>query len=251
MEAGVGLLLLHQRFRRRCRLSSTSPSTTRRSASALACHVSQFAPAAAGARRDAPDVAAVPAADRKPRRAVRRARRRRLRRRHRRQRSGAAAHLFRESARPVEHRHRLLRVGRRQRDRRDRAGEVRWPRAGTRCTSSAPTRRSGWASFQPGLSFHRVNTPAYPLFREPQYLLSLANQHRARRARIALDIIHAHYAVPHATAAYPGASRFSSRRHGTARRGSSRRCTAPTSPSSAAIARIRKPSPSRSSSPTA
>ena len=56
--------------------------------------------------------------------------------------------------------------------------------------------------YQPGLSFHRVETPAYPLFREPQYLLSLANKivHVARDER--LDIIHAHYAIPHATAAY-------------------------------------------------
>src|SRR3989475_8936910 len=56
--------------------------------------------------------------------------------------------------------------------------------------------------YQPGLSFHRVQTPAYPLFREPQYLLSLANKivQVAREER--LDIIHAHYAIPHATAAY-------------------------------------------------
>ena len=56
--------------------------------------------------------------------------------------------------------------------------------------------------YQPGLSFHRVETPSYPLFREPQYLLSLANKivQVARAER--LDIIHAHYAIPHATAAY-------------------------------------------------
>jgi N-acetyl-alpha-D-glucosaminyl L-malate synthase BshA len=56
--------------------------------------------------------------------------------------------------------------------------------------------------YQPGLSFHRVEAPTYPVFREPQYLLALANKivqvSRAER----LDIIHAHYAVPHATAAY-------------------------------------------------
>jgi L-malate glycosyltransferase len=50
--------------------------------------------------------------------------------------------------------------------------------------------------------FHRVETPGYPLFREPQYLLALANRlvqvTRAHR----LDIIHAHYAIPHAAAAY-------------------------------------------------
>jgi N-acetyl-alpha-D-glucosaminyl L-malate synthase BshA len=59
-----------------------------------------------------------------------------------------------------------------------------------------------YSEYQPGLSFHRVNTPAYPLFREPQYILSLATSmvHVARARE--LDILHAHYAVPHATAAY-------------------------------------------------
>ena len=56
--------------------------------------------------------------------------------------------------------------------------------------------------FQAGLAFHQVLTPTYPLFREPQYLLSLSNRivQVARESR--LDIIHAHYAVPHATAAF-------------------------------------------------
>jgi N-acetyl-alpha-D-glucosaminyl L-malate synthase BshA len=56
--------------------------------------------------------------------------------------------------------------------------------------------------YQPGLTFHRVEAPTYPLFREPQYLLALANKivQVARDER--LDIIHAHYAVPHATAGY-------------------------------------------------
>jgi N-acetyl-alpha-D-glucosaminyl L-malate synthase BshA len=55
--------------------------------------------------------------------------------------------------------------------------------------------------FHPGLSFHQVHTPSYPLFREPQYVLSLANKvvQVARECR--LDVIHAHYAIPHATAA--------------------------------------------------
>jgi L-malate glycosyltransferase len=55
--------------------------------------------------------------------------------------------------------------------------------------------------FHAGLAFHQVQTPSYPLFHEPQYLLSLANKivQVARPHR--LDIIHAHYAVPHATAA--------------------------------------------------
>lgn len=53
-----------------------------------------------------------------------------------------------------------------------------------------------------GIILHRVETPAYPLFHEPQYLLSLATLIvqvvRERR----LEIVHAHYAVPHATAAW-------------------------------------------------
>ena len=59
-----------------------------------------------------------------------------------------------------------------------------------------------WQEGLPRLTLHRVTTPAYPLFREPQYLLALANAiaHIADAER--LDIVHAHYAVPHATAAY-------------------------------------------------
>ena len=56
--------------------------------------------------------------------------------------------------------------------------------------------------FQEGLSFHQVLTPTYPLFREPQYLLSLANRLVQVAREFALDVIHAHYAVPHATAAF-------------------------------------------------
>ena len=56
--------------------------------------------------------------------------------------------------------------------------------------------------FQAGLSFHQVLTPTYPLFREPQYLLSLANRIVQVARDYSLDVIHAHYAVPHATAAF-------------------------------------------------
>ena len=50
--------------------------------------------------------------------------------------------------------------------------------------------------------FHRVETPGYPLFREPQYLLALANRLVQVAHAHRLDIIHAHYAIPHAAAAY-------------------------------------------------
>jgi N-acetyl-alpha-D-glucosaminyl L-malate synthase BshA len=58
------------------------------------------------------------------------------------------------------------------------------------------------ADYHPGLAFHAVKTPGYPLFREPQYLLSLANRIVQVSREYELDIIHAHYAIPHAAAAY-------------------------------------------------
>jgi N-acetyl-alpha-D-glucosaminyl L-malate synthase BshA len=66
--------------------------------------------------------------------------------------------------------------------------------------SSDPPFRLG--EFQAGLSFHQVLTPSYPLFREPQYLLSLSNKIVQVAREFSLDIVHAHYAIPHATAAF-------------------------------------------------
>ena len=57
-------------------------------------------------------------------------------------------------------------------------------------------------SDRPNLRFHEVTTPAYPLFREPQYALSLATAIVQVSRRYHLDVVHAHYAVPHAAAAY-------------------------------------------------
>lgn len=72
--------------------------------------------------------------------------------------------------------------------------------------------------FQDGLSFHQVLTPTYPLFREPQYLLSLANRVVQVSREFDLDIIHAHYAVPHATAAFLSRQVLASTGPGTAPR---------------------------------
>jgi N-acetyl-alpha-D-glucosaminyl L-malate synthase BshA len=66
--------------------------------------------------------------------------------------------------------------------------------------STDPPFRLG--EFRTGLVFHRVETPAYPLFREPQYLLSLSNAIVQLSRELAFDLVHAHYAIPHATAAY-------------------------------------------------
>ncbi len=69
-----------------------------------------------------------------------------------------------------------------------------------RLISSEPPFRLG--DFQAGLAFHAVQTPGYPLFREPQYLLSLANKIVEVCRDFQLDLIHAHYAIPHAAAAF-------------------------------------------------
>ena len=66
--------------------------------------------------------------------------------------------------------------------------------------STEPPFRLG--DYEAGLAFHRVHTPSYPLFREPQYLLSLATQIVQLSREFGFDIVHAHYAIPHATAAY-------------------------------------------------
>ncbi len=66
--------------------------------------------------------------------------------------------------------------------------------------STDPPFRLG--QYQAGVAFHRVETPGYPLFREPQYLLALANKIVQVSREHKLDIVHAHYAIPHAAAAY-------------------------------------------------
>lgn len=56
--------------------------------------------------------------------------------------------------------------------------------------------------FQENVVFHEVQMLAYPLFQYPPYTLALA----AKLAEVAdetrLDVLHAHYAVPHAVCAY-------------------------------------------------
>ena len=51
-----------------------------------------------------------------------------------------------------------------------------------------------------GVHFHRVNVSSYPLFRYPPYALALANQLSRVIQDHDIDIIHAHYAIPHSLA---------------------------------------------------
>jgi L-malate glycosyltransferase len=59
-----------------------------------------------------------------------------------------------------------------------------------------------WRTDVAGLSLVQVQVPDYPLFREPQYLLGVTNAVVTLARSQPIDIVHAHYAVPHATAAY-------------------------------------------------
>ncbi len=56
--------------------------------------------------------------------------------------------------------------------------------------------------FDENITFHQVDTPGYPLFKEPPYFLSLTNKIAEVVELAGLDIVHAHYAIPHAAAAF-------------------------------------------------
>jgi len=55
--------------------------------------------------------------------------------------------------------------------------------------------------FTENLYFHEVNVSSYPLFEHPPYILSLAGKLVDVVHFQQLDLIHVHYAIPHATAA--------------------------------------------------
>ncbi|GAB4323534.1 MAG: N-acetyl-alpha-D-glucosaminyl L-malate synthase BshA [Candidatus Zixiibacteriota bacterium] len=76
--------------------------------------------------------------------------------------------------------------------------------------------------FDVDLYFHEVETPSYPLFKYPPYTLSLASKMIEVTRQFELDILHVHYAIPHATAAYlarqsmsPGGPKTLCTLHGT------------------------------------
>jgi N-acetyl-alpha-D-glucosaminyl L-malate synthase BshA len=57
-------------------------------------------------------------------------------------------------------------------------------------------------SFHEGLFFHEVEVPHYPLFEYPPYSLALTVQMHEVARQHDLQIMHAHYAIPHAEAAW-------------------------------------------------
>jgi len=56
--------------------------------------------------------------------------------------------------------------------------------------------------YQENLFFHQVEVSNYPLFKYPPYTLTLATKMAEVSALWSLDILHVHYAIPHATGAY-------------------------------------------------
>jgi len=56
--------------------------------------------------------------------------------------------------------------------------------------------------YQANLMFHGVETTAYPLFKFPPYTLTLASKMAEVARSDKLELLHVHYAIPHATCAY-------------------------------------------------
>ncbi len=56
--------------------------------------------------------------------------------------------------------------------------------------------------YHPNVYYHAFDTPNYPVFKHPPYIMALANKIYEIAKRESLDILHAHYAVPHATAVF-------------------------------------------------
>lgn len=56
-------------------------------------------------------------------------------------------------------------------------------------------------TLKPGITFHSVNVPDYPLFEYPPYSLALAAKLEEVIEDYQLDVLHVHYAIPHAVSA--------------------------------------------------
>ncbi len=56
--------------------------------------------------------------------------------------------------------------------------------------------------YQTNVFYHGVETTAYPLFKQPPYSLALASKMADVSKAFELEVLHVHYAIPHATSAY-------------------------------------------------
>jgi N-acetyl-alpha-D-glucosaminyl L-malate synthase BshA len=67
-------------------------------------------------------------------------------------------------------------------------------------------------SYHPNLHFHKVEISDYPLFEYPPYSLALASRLVEVAKTEHLDLIHVHYAIPHAVSAYLAQEMLTDRR---------------------------------------
>jgi N-acetyl-alpha-D-glucosaminyl L-malate synthase BshA len=68
--------------------------------------------------------------------------------------------------------------------------------------SYAPPMRLGEGTSRERIQFHPVDMLSYPLFEYPPYALALASRLREIAEREQIDLLHMHYAIPHAVSAY-------------------------------------------------
>ena len=69
------------------------------------------------------------------------------------------------------------------------------------------------AGFRERVYFHEVEMQDYPLFEHPPYALALAvSIHQVAQDR-GLDLVHVHYAIPHATSAWIAGQMFEGDQH--------------------------------------
>ena len=66
-------------------------------------------------------------------------------------------------------------------------------------STDTPVRLDRW---MPNLSFHTVEVGTYPLFRHQPYATALTNKLIELVHEHDVELIHSHYAIPHAEAAY-------------------------------------------------
>ena len=66
-------------------------------------------------------------------------------------------------------------------------------------TYALPVRLKG---YEENIFFHQVQTDNYPIFHHPPYELSLSVKITEVAETHGLDLLHVHYAIPHATCAY-------------------------------------------------
>src|SRR4051812_34200891 len=76
-------------------------------------------------------------------------------------------------------------------------------------TSTIPYRLQG--EYQERIFFHTVDMEPYPLFEYPPYDLALASKMKDVFEAENLDLLHVHYAIPHAICAYLAAKLTKSR----------------------------------------